>query len=94
MSRKTAFDFAGAAIFLRAQAIVSAEQEYSRTGYISTRESGEMVCPVEGTMRLISSTSSPNKSMRTGYVRLPGKTSIVPPCTAKVPGPSSSPVFA
>ena len=40
-------------------------------------------------MRPISSTSSPNKSMRTGYVRLPGKTSIVPPCTAKVPGPSS-----
>ena len=58
-----------------------------------TSGSAWMVCPVVGTMRRISSSSSPKKSSRTGYTRLPGNTSIVPPRTAKVPGPSSSPVF-
>ena len=40
-------------------------------------------------MRRISSNSSPKKSSRTGKERFPGKTSMVPPRTQKLPGPSS-----
>ncbi len=92
--RSAGFVPAWAASFFRARAKPDLLQENSTTGYMSTVCKLAMVCPVEGTMRRISSSSSPKKSSRTGKVRLPGYTSMVPPRVQNVPGPSSSPVLA